>query len=95
MKIADIIRIWTYKNIFAKGYTPNWSEDIFVIKKVKNTVLGTYVINDPNGKEIIGIFYKNKSKTNQKQFRVEKVLRKKGDKCMLNEKDTIIPLIAT
>ena len=58
-------------------------------------MLGTYVINDPNGKEIIGTFYKNKSKTNQKQFRVEKVIRKKGVKCMLNEKDPIIPLIAT
>ena len=36
--IGDIIRISKYKNIFAKGYTPNWSEEVFVIKKVKNTV---------------------------------------------------------
>ena len=37
-KILDNVRISTYKNIFAKGYTPNWSEEVFVIKKVKNTV---------------------------------------------------------
>ena len=37
-KVGDHVRISKYKNIFAKGYTPNWSEEIFVIKKVKNTV---------------------------------------------------------
>ena len=45
-KISDIVRIWKYKNIFAKGYVPNRSEEAFVIKKVKNTVPWTYVIND-------------------------------------------------
>ena len=53
-KVGDCVRISKYKNIFAKGYTPNWSEEAFVIKKVKNTVLWTYVINDLNGEEIIG-----------------------------------------
>ena len=48
-KISDHVRISQYKNIFAKGYTPNWSEEVFVIKKVKNTVSWTYVINDLNG----------------------------------------------
>ena len=39
-KIGDVVRISKYKNIFAKGYTPNWSEEVFVIKKVKkNCVL--------------------------------------------------------
>ena len=42
-KVGDHVRISKYKNIFAKGYTPNWSEEIFVIKKVKNTVPWTYV----------------------------------------------------
>ena len=42
------------KNVFAKGYTPNFSEDVFVIKKVKNTVPWTYVVNDLNGEEIVG-----------------------------------------
>ena len=37
-KISDIVRISKHKNIFAKGYTPNWSEEVFVIKNVKNTV---------------------------------------------------------
>ena len=39
-----------------KGYTPNWSEEIFVVKKIKNTVPWAYVINDINGKEILGGF---------------------------------------
>ena len=45
-----------HKNIFAERYTPNCSEEIFVIKRIKNTVLWTYVINDLNGEEIIGSF---------------------------------------
>ena len=65
-KVGDHVRISKYKNIFAKGYTPNWSEEVFVIKKVKNTVPWTYVINDLNGEEIIGTFYeKELQKTNQ------------------------------
>ena len=60
---------------------PNWWEEIFIIKKIKNTVLWTYVINDLNGEEIICTFYKNElQKTDQKEFRIEKVLKKKGDK---------------
>ena len=80
-KVGDHVRISKYKNIFAKGYTPNWSEEVFVIKKVKNTVPWTYVINDLNGEEIIGMFYeKEPQKTNQQEFRIEKVIKKKGDK---------------
>ena len=55
-KVGDHVRISKYKNIFAKGYIPNWSEDIFVIKKVQNTVPWTYVINDFSVVEIIGTF---------------------------------------
>ena len=80
-KVGDHVRISKYKNIFAKGYTPNWSEEVFVIKKVKNTVPWTYVINDLNGEEIIGTFYeKELQKTNQQEFRIEKVIKKKGNK---------------
>ena len=80
-KVGDFVRISKYKNIFAKGYTPNWSEYIFVIKKVKNTVPWTYVVNDLNGEAISGSFYeKNLQKTNQKEFRIEKVIKRKGDK---------------
>ena len=57
-KVGDHVRILKFKNIFAKGYMPNCSEEIFVIKKVKNNVPWTYIINDLNGKEIIGTFSK-------------------------------------
>ena len=54
---GDHVRISKYKNIFAKDYTPNWSEEIFVIKKIKNTVPWIYVVSDLNGERIIGTFY--------------------------------------
>ena len=80
-KVGDRVRISKYKNIFAKGYAPNWSEEAFVINKIKNTVPSTYVINDLNGKEIIGSFYeKELQKTKQTEFRKEKILKTKGDK---------------
>ena len=80
-EVVDHVRISKYKNIFAKGYTPNWSEEDFVISKINNTVPWTYVINDLNGEEIIGTFYeKDLQKTNQKEFRIEKVIKKKGNK---------------
>ena len=80
-KVGDYVRISKYKNIFAKGYIPNWSEEVFVINKIKNTVPWTYVINDLNGEEITGSFYeKELQKTNQKEFRIEKMLKRKGDK---------------
>ena len=61
-KVGDHVKISKYKHIFAKGYTPNWSEEIFVIKEITNTVPRTYVINDLNGEEIIGTFYEKKCK---------------------------------
>ena len=80
-KVGDRVRISKYKNIFAKGYTPNWSEEVFVIKKVKNTVPWTYVINDLNGEEIMGTFFeKELQKTNQEELRIEKVTKRKRDK---------------
>ena len=80
-KVGDHVRSSKYKNIFAKGYTPNWSSEVFVVSKIKNTVPWTYIINDLNGEEIIGTFYeKELQKTNQKEFRIEKVIRRKGDK---------------
>ena len=74
-KVGDHVKISKYKNIFAKGYAPNWSEEIFVIKKIKNTVPWTY-----------GCFYeKELQKTNQKEFRIEEIIKRKGDK-LLNVK---------
>ena len=79
-KVGDHVRISKYKNIFAKGYAPNWSE-VFVINKIKNTVLWTYAISDLNGEEITRSFYeKELQKTNQEEFRIEKVIKRKGDK---------------
>ena len=73
LMIKSMIRISKYKNIFAKGYTSNWSEGIFIIKKGKNTAPWTYIINDLNGEEIIGTSYGNElQKTNQQEFRIEK-----------------------
>ena len=64
-----------------------------MIKKVRNTIPWTYVISDLKGEEIVGKFYeKDLQKTNQKEFRVEKVIKKKGDKFMLNGKTTIVLL---
>ena len=90
-KVGDHVRVSNYKNIFAKRYTPNWSEENFVICKIKNTVLWTYVIIDLNGEEIIE---KELQKTNQ-QFRIEKVIKRKGGyNYMLNGKVMIVHLIA-
>ena len=72
-KVGDHVGISKYKTFFAKGYNPNWSDEIFVIKKMNNSVPWTYVINDLNGEEIIGTFYeKELQKTNQKEFRIQK-----------------------
>ena len=93
-KVGDHVRISKYKNIFAKGYTPNWSEEVFVVNKIKNTVPWTYVINDLNGEEIIGTFYeKELQKANQKEFRKEKVIRRKGDKLYVKWKGYNVHLI--
>ena len=80
-KFGDYVRISKYKNIFAKCYVPNYSEEVFVIKKVKNTVSWTSVISDLNGEEIVGTFYKNNCRKHMKKsFRVEKVLQRKDNK---------------
>ena len=80
-KISGIVRISKYENIFAKGYVPNWSEEVFVTTRVKNTVLWTYILTDLNREEIIGTFYeKILQKTNLKELRVEKVIKREGDK---------------
>ena len=80
-KVNDHVRISKYKNIFAKGYVPNWSEEVFIINEIKNTVSWTYTISNLNGENVIGTFYeKELQKANQKEFRIEKVLKRKGDK---------------
>ena len=80
-KIGDHVIKSKYENTFAKGYTPNWSEKVFVIKEVKNTGPWTYVINDLNDEETIRTFYETELQNkNQEKFKIEKVIKKKGDK---------------
>ena len=79
-KVGNHVRISKYKNIFTKGYTPNWSGEVFVVSKIKNTVPWTYVVTNLNGGEIIGTIYeKELQTTNQQEFRIEK-FKRKGDK---------------
>ena len=70
-KVGDNIRISRYGNIFVKNLS-NWSEEVFVIKRVKNTVPWTYVVSDLKGEEV--------TKNKIKEFRVQKVIKRKGDK---------------
>ena len=66
-KVGDRVRISKFKNIFAKGYTPNWSKEIFIVDKINNTVPYTYNFKDLNDEEIIGRFMiKNYRKLNYK-----------------------------
>ena len=74
-KVGDHVRISKYKNIFPKGYTSNWLEEVFVIKEVTvtwlHTIPWTYVISDLNIEEVIGTFYeKELRKTIQEEFRM-------------------------
>ena len=66
-KVGDYVKISKYKNIFAKGNTPNWWQEVFIINKSKNTVPWAYAISDLDGEKITGSFYeKELQKTNQK-----------------------------
>ena len=56
-KVGDHVRISKHKNIFAKRYVSNCSEEVFIVNKIKNTVPWTYTITGLNGEEIIGSFY--------------------------------------
>ena len=87
-QVGDHVRISKNKKIFTKEYTPNRSEDVFVIKELNNTVPSTYVINDLNGDEkTIGRFYeKELQKASQKEFRIEKVIKRKGSKLYIKWK---------
>ena len=73
-----------YENIIAKGYTQNWSEEVYVVSKIKNTVTWTYGISVYYVK-IAGSFYeKELHKNSQEKCRIEKVLKRKGDKLYVN-----------
>ena len=61
-RVGDRVRVSKYKNIFAKGYTQNCSEEVFVVSKIKNTVPWTYVISDLNGEPLLELFMKKNCK---------------------------------
>ena len=87
-KIGDTVRISKYKRkTFDKGYTPNWTEEVFVISEIRPTNPITYKIKDLNGEEIGGTFYGEElQETDQTIFRIEKVIRKTGDKALVKWK---------
>ena len=73
--------------MFPKGYSPNWSEEVFVVSKIKNTVPWTYAASDLNGEEITGRFYEKELQiTSQEKSRIENVLKRKGDKLYVKSK---------
>ncbi|XP_036146039.1 uncharacterized protein LOC118646694 [Monomorium pharaonis] len=80
-KVGDSVRVSKYKTIFEKGYTPNWTTEVFKIVKMQRTNLVTYLLEDYRGTSIAGAFYKHElhRATHPDVFLVEKVLRKKGD----------------
>ena len=82
--VGDKVRITKKKNIFEKGYTPRWTEEVFTVSGVQYTYPPTYKIKDYNGEEIQGSFYEQElQKTTQEIFRIEKVIRKRGKKSLV------------
>ena len=78
---GDHVRILKYESIFGKGYTQDWLEEVFVVSKIKGPVPWTYVISDLIGEAITGSFYeKELQKVSQEKFRIEKIIKRKGDK---------------
>lgn len=84
-KLGDFVRISKYREAFAKGYTPNWSNEVFKIRKVNITNPATYLLEDQTGQEISGAFYTEElQKTNYPDvYLVEKILKRKGDKLLV------------
>ena len=80
-KIDYTVRILKYKNIFGKDYVPNQFQEVVVVKKIKNAVSWTYFISDLKSQQIVGTFYeKELQKTNEKEFRTDRVIKRKSDK---------------
>lgn len=80
-KIGDKVRVSRYKHVFEKGYTPNWTTEIFTVKEIKNTNPPTYKLMDYQDQTIEGGFYEQElSKVKYPDiYLVEKVLRKRGN----------------
>ncbi|XP_024882914.1 uncharacterized protein LOC112461768, partial [Temnothorax curvispinosus] len=80
-KVGDSVRVSKFKTIFEKGYTPNWTTEVFRIVKVQKTNPVTYLLEDFCGKPVAGGFYEYELHrvANPDVYLVEKVLRKRGD----------------
>ena len=77
-KVGDRVRMSRIKGLFEKGYLPNWSEQLYTVDKVLKTVPVTYKVKNLLDEIITGSFYEQElQKTNQEEYRVEKVIRKK------------------
>ena len=82
--IGDRVRITKKKKTFDKGYTQRWTEEVFTISKIQLTIPVTYKITDYNGEVIQGSFYQRElQQTSQDVFRIEMVLKRKGDKSIV------------
>ena len=81
-KVGDHVRISKYKNVFGNGYTLNQSEEVFLIRKVKNTVPWTHIISDLNNEQVVGTFYEKEmqKKDKLKKFLIEKLIKRKDDR---------------
>jgi len=83
-KAGDKVRISKYKRLFEKGYTPNWTEEIFEVADVLLTSPITYKLKDSNSGAIDGTFYDAElQETKQQIYRIEKIIRRKGDKAFV------------
>lgn len=82
-QIGDPVRLSKYKNLFDKGYTPNWTTEIFKIRKIVYTVPITYLIESLSGEEILGTVYAEELQLAKHSdlYLVERIIRKRGDKC--------------
>jgi transposase InsO family protein len=80
-KVGDRVRVSKHKTVFEKGYTPNWSTEVFKIVKVQHTNPATYLLEDYRGKSIAGAFYEHElhHAAYPDTYLVEKVLRRRGD----------------
>ena len=86
-RIGDQVRIAKLKRHFEKGYTPNWTEEVFVIDQILPTQPTTYKIRDLADEPIVGSFYEQQlQKTTQTTFRIEKVLRKRKGQALVTWK---------
>lgn len=80
-KVGDPVRVSKFKTVFAKGYTPNWTTEVFRVKKVQHTSPVTYLLEDYRGEPIAGGFYERELLRVKRPdvYLVEKVLRRRGD----------------